>query len=138
MPRRPGIITFIGVLMLLHAALSLVGGVVLVALRTQRRVIEQTNLTSEDLLVAGVVALVLGVIYLVVALLLLSGSRVARGLVAAVQILSVMAAAWTMFTHHSEAFLFQALFQVAIAIFVLWALFNERSEDYFNPAHAAV
>jgi hypothetical protein len=37
-----------------------------------------------------------------------------------------------MFTHHTGAFLFQGLLTIAIAIFVLWALYNERSEEYFE------
>jgi hypothetical protein len=67
-----------------------------------------------------------------VALSLLRGGKGARILVTIVQVIAVASAAWTMFTHHTGAFLFQGLITTAIAIFVIWALYNERSEEYFD------
>ncbi len=132
MVKRPGVVTFIGVIMLLQATFTIIGGIVVLALNTQDRIIEQTSLTSSELVVSGVVSLIMGALILLVAFMLLGGSRLARLLVAIVQIVHVAVAAWSMFTHHSSAFLFSGLLSVAIAVFVLWALYNEKSDEYFE------
>ena len=130
--KRPGVITFIGVIMLLQATLTLVGGIVVLALSTQDRIMEQTSLSTSELVTSGVVSLIIGGIVLLVTLALLGGNKGARLLVTIVQILAVAVASWSMFTHHSSAFLFQGLITTAIAIFVLWALYNERSDACFD------
>jgi hypothetical protein len=129
--RRPGVVTLIGVILLLQATLTLVGGVVVLALNTQQRIINETGLSSSELVTQGVISLIVGAIVLLVAVALLGGSRLARGLVAAVQVITVAFAAYSMFAHHTGAFLFAAVLQVAISLFVLWALFNEKSDEYF-------
>lgn len=134
MTQRPGVITFIGVIMLIQAVLNLVAGIVMIALNGQQRIIDQTNLTSGELITSGVISLVVGAIVGLVTLALLGGSRVARGLVAAVQILLVISATFHMFFNHTGAWLFSGLLQIAIAVFVLWALYNERSDAYYAKA----
>jgi hypothetical protein len=131
MAQRPGVITFIGVIMLIQATLNIVAGVMLLALNTQQRIIDETGLSSSELVTSGVVALVVGAIILLVTLALLAGSRVARVLVTIVQVIAVAGAAWGMFAHHTGAWLFSGLLQVGIAIFVLWALYNEKADAYY-------
>jgi hypothetical protein len=132
--QRPGVITFIGVIMLIQAALNLVAGIVMIALNSQQRIIDETNLTSGELVTSGIISLVVGAIVGLVTLALLAGSRVARGLVAAVQVLLVISATWHMFFNHTGAWLFSGLLQVAIAVFVLWALYNEKADAYYAKA----
>lgn len=134
MTQRPGVITFIGIIMLIQAALNLVAGVVMIALNSQQRIIDETNLTSGELITSGIISLVVGAIVGAVTLALLAGSRVARGLVAAVQVLLVISATWHMFFNHTGAWLFSGLLQVAIAVFVLWALYNEKADAYYAKA----
>jgi hypothetical protein len=130
--KRPGVVTFIGVVLLLQAALGGVAGIVLIALQSNDSVLEATSADKSELVVAGVVALIIAVIQLAVGLGILSGSRVARGIVAFVQILNVMAATWLMFTHHTGAFLYSGVTTFGIAMFVLWALYNEKSDEYYQ------
>jgi hypothetical protein len=132
--QRPGVITFIGVIMLIQAALNLVAGIVMIALNSQQRIIDETNLTSGELVTSGIISLVVGAMVGLVTLALLAGSRVARGLVAAVQVLLVISATWHMFFNHTGAWLFSGLLQVAIAVFVLWALYNEKADAYYAKA----
>jgi hypothetical protein len=134
MRQRPGVISFIGFIMLLQATFGLVGGIVLIALRSTSDVLDVTSATENELLWAGIVSIIVAAISGLIALGLLGGSRVARGIVAFVQILHVASAAWLMFTHHTGAFLWQGLITVGIAVFVLWALFNEKADEYFAPA----
>jgi hypothetical protein len=132
--KRPGVITFIGFIMLLQAAFGGIAGIVLIALQSNQSVLDATAATKSELLAAGIVALIVAVIQLLIGLGILGGSRVARGIVAVIQVITVMAAAWSMFTHHQGAFLFSGLVQVAIAVFVLWALYNEKSDAYYESA----
>ena len=134
MTQRPGVITFIGVIMLIQAVLNLVAGIVMIALNGQQRIIDETNLTSGELITSGVISLIVGAIVGLVTLALLGGSRVARGLVAAVQILLVISATFHMFFNHTGAWLFSGLLQIAIAVFVLWALYNEKADEYYAKA----
>jgi hypothetical protein len=132
MVRRPGVVTFIGVVMFIQATLTVVSGIVLVALSGEQRILDETSVDRAGLITAGIVSLVIGGIIFLVALSLLRGGKGARILVTIVQVIAVASAAWTMFTHHTGAFLFQGLITTAIAIFVIWALYNERSEEYFD------
>lgn len=132
MVRRPGVVTFIGVIMFIQATLTVVSGIVLMALSGEQRILDETSLDRAGLITAGIVSLVIGGIIFLVALSLLRGGKGARILVTIVQVIAVASAAWTMFTHHTGAFLFQGLITTAIAIFVIWALYNERSEEYFD------
>ena len=130
--KRPGVITFIGVILMLQGVFGAVGGVVLIALQTNQSVIDATGATKSELFTSGLVQLIISAIVILIALGILGGSRVSRGIVAAIQIINVAAASWAMFTHHQGAFLYSALITIAIAVFVLWALFNEKSDEYYN------
>jgi len=132
MIRRPGVVTFIGVVMIIQATLSIIGGIVLISLNSVQRIIEETSIDSDGLIAAGIISIIVGAIILFVALALLRGSKAARILVTIVEVIAVASATWSMFTHHTGAFLFQGLLTIAIAVFVLWALYNERSEEYFE------
>jgi hypothetical protein len=132
--KRPGVITFIGWLLVLGAVFGAVAGIVMISFRSTDSVLESTGATSSELLIAGVLALVIAAIQGLIGLGILSGSRIARGIVAFVQVIHVAAAAFLMFSHHTGAFLYQGLITVAVALFVLWALFNEKADEYYNAA----
>jgi hypothetical protein len=134
MQDRPGVITLLGWLLIIGAAFGAVAGVVLIAFRNSEGVLESTATTTSELLVAGVLALVVALIQGLIGLGILAGSRISRGIVAFVQVIHVAAAAYVMFAHHEGAFLYQGLITVAVALFVLWALFNERSDAYYKAA----
>jgi hypothetical protein len=132
--KRPGVISFIGFMLILEAAFGAVAGIVVVALRGTDSVIEATGATGSELLIAGVLLLIVAGVEALVGLGILGGSRIARAIVAVIQVVHVMTAAWLMFTHHTGAFLNSGLISVGVALFVLWALFNERADEYYNVA----
>ena len=134
MQKRPGVITLIGFLLLTGAAFGAVAGIVTIAFRNTDSVLESTGATASELLIAGILVLVVAGIQGLIGAGILAGSRVSRAIVAAVQVVHVMAAAFVMFAHHTGAFLFQGLITVAVALFVLWALFNDRADEYYNAA----
>ena len=134
MKNRPGVITLIGWLLIIGAAFGAVGGIVTIAFRSVDSVLEATGATSSELLIAGILVLAIAAIQGLIGVGILAGSRIARGIVAFVQVLNVMGVGYLMFTHHTGAFLYQGLITVAIALFVLWALFNDKADEYYNAA----
>lgn len=134
MQQRPGVITLLGWLLIVGAAFGAVAGIVIIAFRNTANVVESTGATSSELLIAGGLALAIAAIQGLIGVGLLAGSRISRGIVAFVQVLHVASAAFLMFSHHTGAFLYQGLITVAVALFVLWALFNERADAYFETA----
>jgi len=134
MQNRPGVITLIGWLLIIGAAFGAVAGIVIIAFQNTDSVLEATGATSSELLIAGILSLAIAAIQGLIGLGILAGSRISRGIVAFVQVLHVMGVAYLMFTHHTGAFLYQGLMTVAIALFVLWALFNDKADEYYNAA----
>jgi hypothetical protein len=134
MPNRPGVITLIGWLLIIGAAFGAVGGIVTIAFRNTASVLESTGATSGELLIAGILVLAVAAIQGLIGAGILAGSRLSRGIVAFVQVLHVAAVAFVMFSHHTGAFLYQGLITVAVALFVLWALFNDKADEYYNAA----
>ena len=134
MQKRPGVITLIGFLLLTGAAFVGVSGIVTIAFRNTESVLDSTGATSGELLTAGILALVIAGIQGLIGAGIRAGSRISRAPVAVVQVLHVAGASFLMFTHHTGAFLSQGLITVAVALFVLWALFNDRADEYHNAA----
>ncbi|MCU0264066.1 MAG: hypothetical protein MUF09_10440 [Candidatus Nanopelagicales bacterium] len=134
MQKRPGVISLIGWLLIIGAAFSAVGGIVTIAFRNTDSVLEATGATSAELLFAGGLVLAVAAIQGLIGAGILSGSRISRGIVAFVQVLNVAGAAFVMFSHHTGAFLYQGLITVGVALFVLWGLFNDKADEYYNAA----
>lgn len=131
--RRPGVVTFIGVLIYIHAFLSLVAGLALLAFRNDADVLSATGATSNELVVSAIAELIVATLLFVVGVGVMRGARGVRLFVAVVEGLRMGVAMWLMFWHHSGAYLFSAVITVAIGLFVLWALYgNERSDAFFE------
>jgi hypothetical protein len=134
MQKRPGVISLIGWLLIIGAAFGAVSGIVTIAFRNTASVLESTGATSSELLIAGGLALTIAAIQGLIGLGILSGSRISRGIVAFIQVIHVAAVAFLMFSHHTGGFLYQGIITVAVALFVLWALFNDKADEYYNAA----
>jgi len=135
--KRPGSVTFVGVLLILHATFVLVGGLLAISLRVQDRLLDQSNLSRSDLLGAGLGSFISGAVILLVAWGIFSGSRAARLAVTVVEILVVAVSAWQMFWFSTSYFVYQGLASIGIAILVLWSLYNGRADQYYDPESAA-
>lgn len=132
-PERPGVVTFVVILLWIQAIAAAVAGVVAIAFRDNSAVQETVNQQSGDLLVYGIIELAVGALVALVAVSLRGGSRGARSLVGVVQGLRVGVAVWAIVTHHAGGFLGSSIVTIAMGMFVLWALYgNERSDAYFS------
>lgn len=133
--QRPGVVTFVAILLWLQAISALVAGTIAVVFRNTEAVQDAVNQTANDLLAFGVIELAIGSLIALVALALQRGSRGARNLVGVVQAIRVGVATWAIATHHTGGFMATSLVTIALAMFILWALYgNERSDAYFARA----
>ncbi|MGQ0575789.1 MAG: hypothetical protein ACT4RN_16535 [Pseudonocardia sp.] len=135
--RRPGVVTFIGIVIYIQAALALVAAIVLLAFSSRLvRVISDVStepVTGAALLLSGIVELVLAALLFYVAAGIMRGNDGVRMFVAVVEGLRMAAALVAMLYYHDGAFVESGLVTILIGIFVLWALYgNERSDAFFT------
>ena len=137
MARRPGLVTFIGVLIVIQGVFTAVEAIVSIAYRGNDRLERELRLDSGDMLISGITYGIVAIVLLAVGVGLLQGSRFSRVLVAVVQAFNVAVVTWAMFIHHTGAYLFAGAIAIAWALFILWALFNERADEYFDSPTSA-
>jgi hypothetical protein len=134
--RRPGVVTFVGVIILIQAFLSAVVAVVTLAFKDEvvDFLAEQGGSQSEASLTgtaigAGIAALFL----LFVGAGILRGSRGWRLFVVIVQAANMGYALYLMITHPHSAYITSGLVTLLIGVFVIWALYGHKeSEEYFE------
>lgn len=133
---RPGVVTFIGVILYIQAFLALVAAVSLLAWRDDiLDFLEQEGSPLSDGAFTGTV---IGE-FIVAALLFLLASGIMRGskgwrlFVAIGQGFAMAVAVSALIGHHVGGYVYRAVFTLFVGIFVLWALYgNDESEAYFE------
>ena len=135
---RPGVVTFVGVLVLIKSGISLVIGSASFLARGSEQA-AQAGLSDDTLLVTAASELFAALLLFFVAWYLLVGRSGARFLVAITIGLRLMLTVWTMLTHDTGAISSTGLISAAFSLFILWALYgNERSKEYFEAPHRTV
>ena len=135
--KRPGIVTFIGVILYIQAVLAAVSAVVLIAFNT--RISDQlTRQTGVELdsgwaIGSGIVEGIVAVVLFFVAAGLMRGSRGYRMFVAIVEGFRMASAVFFMLYYHDGAYVETGMVTLLIGTFVLWALYgDEKSEEFFE------
>lgn len=135
-PARPGVVTFIGVILYIQAFLAAVSAVVLLAFRDNiQDFLSDNGSALSDGSVTGTIIgeAVAAILLLIVASGIMSGSKGMRLFVAIVEAIVMGIALYTMVTHHAGAYLYRGFFTLLVGVFVLWALYgNDRSEAFFE------
>ena len=130
--KRPGVITFIGVLLYISAAMAAVSSV-LAFLGKGTEEAAFVGLSDTSLVTVGIVEAIIAILLVLTAYYLMSGSKGARLVIAIVMGIRLVAVVWIMLTHHIGGFLWSGLLSAAFALFILWALYgDDRSEEYFE------
>ncbi len=130
---RPGVVTLVGVVIYIQALLAGVVAVLAFLNRNDAHWQEQTGQNADALLATAIVEGIVALILVAVASSLMGGGRGARGLVAFVMVLRIGVAAWAMLSHHAGGVFGTSIITIAIALFVLWALYgNSESDAYFR------
>lgn len=135
--KRPGVVTFIGVILYIQAVLAVVAGIMAIAYKTRiaNSLERQSGVEFGDgsLIGFGIVELVIGVLLFLVASGIMRGSRGWRLFVAIVVGINMAAALGSMLYYHTGAYVESGLVTLLIGVFVLWALYgHDQSERYFE------
>jgi hypothetical protein len=124
--KRPGSVTFVAVLAYLNGILNIVAGIVLLATRGMSPA-SQSAAVAAGVTTSAIISLVFGVVILVVAGGLLSGSPVSRGVVTAVMIVNVVNGILLLFTLQFG----QGIVEILWAMVIVGILFSGRANAFF-------
>jgi hypothetical protein len=132
---RPGVITFIAVIMYIQAALAAIAGVAILIWRND--VLDWLEQEGAPLSSGGLTGTIISE-FVAAALLFLAAAGLMRGssgwrlVIAIVQGFAMALAVYTLIAHHVGGYVYRAVFTLFIGVFVLWALYgNEQSDRYF-------
>lgn len=135
MASRPGVVTFIGIILWIQAALAAVAAVAVLIYRGNEDFQQATGQSADALLGLAITEVIVAVLIAWAAFGIMSGSKGMRMAVGIVMGIRIAASLWFMITHHQGGFLYSGLANIAIALFVLWALFaKEESEAWFQSS----
>ena len=131
--RRPGLVTFIGVIIYIQAAMAAVAAIVTISFSADSRVQEAIDLGTAGLVGSGIWEALMAVLLFLVAGGIMRGSPGFRLFVAIVIGLRMASGVALMLIHHTGGYLYNGVVQVLIGVFVLWALYGyQPSDDYFS------
>ena len=134
--KRPGTVTFVGVLLAIGAVLNAAIGIALIVEKDVEALQDIFGVTDPNVMVTtGVVELIIAGLLALVAWAIFSGANWARWAVAVVIGIRVAVAGWWLITHLDGGIHWNAILSIAFGVFILWALFgNKESSDYFEKA----
>jgi uncharacterized membrane protein len=128
---RPGTVTLVVVLAYIAGILNIAAGIFVIIDRHSGRLVLDSGHTPDELLWAGIFAIIFGAIYILIAGALGRGSRVARlvfGIVAVLNLASGIYAAISYSGEQRSSGIVSAIF----SIIVLWLLYGtEKDRDFF-------
>jgi len=134
--RRPGVVTFIGVILYLQAFLAAVAAISMLIWRND--ILDYLEKEGSPLADGAFTGSIIGEAILAVLLLLVAngimrGSSGYRLFVAIVQCLAMGAAIYVLIAHHAGGYVYRGVFSLFVGVFVLWALYgNDESDRYFE------
>lgn len=134
--RRPGVVTFIGVILYIQAALAAVAAIMAFAYKTRLSdaISAQSGveLSGDNLIVLGVIEAIVAVVLFFVAAGIMRGSRGMRLFVAIVEGFRMTTAFFYMLWHHDGPFIESGVVTLLIGGFVIWALYHEKADAFFE------
>lgn len=131
--KRPGVVTFVGIILYIQAAAAAAFGIVAFLERNDADWQSTTGQSSSELASFAAIELVFALVLLLVAAGVMSGARWSRTLVGIVVGFRIVILSGWMIAHHAGGFHAAALAQILIYAFVLWALYgHQESNDYYE------
>jgi hypothetical protein len=134
--RRPGVVTFIAVIMYVQAALAAIAGLSLLIWRSD--VVDWLEQEGAPLTDGALTGTIIGE-FIAAALLFLAAAGLMRGssgwrvVIAIVQGIAMGFAVYTLIAHHVGGLVYRSVFTLFVGAFVLWALYgNEQSDRFFE------
>ena len=134
--RRPGVVTFIAVILYVQGALAAVAGISLLIWRSDiRDWLEQEGAPLSDGALTGTIIgeFIAAVLLFLAAGGLMRGSSGWRIVITVVQSLAMALAVYTLIAHHVGGLVYRSVFTLFVGVFVLWALYgNDESDRFFE------
>ena len=134
--RRPGVVSFIGVIMYIQGFLAAVAAVAMLIWRDDVLdfLEDQGSPLSDGAFTGTIIGEAIAAVLLIfVANGIMRGSKGMRLFVAIVQCFSMALAIYVLIAHHVGGYIYRGVFSLFIGMFVLWALYgNEESDRYFE------
>ena len=133
--RRPGVVTFVGVVLYIKAAIAVIVGIALLVEKNNSALVEAMGRDGDYILGTAIGEIILAGLLFASAWYLMSGAKAARLVVAIVVGLRMVIAVWFMITHFGGHMNWNAIITVGIGIFVLWALYGNKESDAYFEGH---
>jgi len=134
--RRPGVVTFIGVILYLQGFLAAIAAAAMLIWRNDvLDYLEQEGSPLSDGAFTGTIIAeaIVAILFILVGNGIMRGSNGYRLFVALVQSLAMALAVYTLVAHHVGGYVYRGVFTLFVGIFVLWALYgNDESDRYFE------
>jgi hypothetical protein len=135
MRQRPGVVTFVGIVLYIQAFAAAAYGLVAFLERDNERMHLVTGQDSDALIVQSIIQFVVAALLFFVASSIMSGTHWGRFLVAIVAGVQIVVLTWMLITHHAGGFQTLGIVYIGIDIFVLWALYgHEESQEFYEGA----
>lgn len=134
--RRPGVVSFIGIILYVQAFLAAVAAISMLIWRDDiLDFLEKEGSPLSDGSFTGSIIgeAIAAVLLFLVASGIMRGSKGMRLLVAIVQCFAMGIAIYVLVAHHTGGLVYRSVFTLFIGVFVLWALYgNDESDRYFE------
>jgi hypothetical protein len=130
--RRPGLVTLLLILVVIEGLFSIFVGLVLVFTRDSVTVTGDVQASSSSVaLWLGILLVVIGVVYLLVARGLANGNNFSRLLVAVVTVVSIAGSVWVLFAHPGGA-RWSTVGSIVLGVIVLAILYSPKASAFFR------
>jgi hypothetical protein len=132
--RRPGVVTFVGVILIVQGFLALIEGIVLLSFRDDvQDFLADYGETISDTTTTGfaIGSLIAGALLILAGSGILSGSRAWRNIVTVIVTLRMGFALFAMIAHPHGAYFTSGLVTLLVGTFVIWALYGHKESDDF-------
>jgi hypothetical protein len=133
--KRPGVVTFVGVVMFIQAFAALAYGIVAFLERNNEKMQLVTGQSDSDFIVQSIIQVLVALLLFLVASSIMSGTHWGRILVAVVAGIQIVVLTWFLIAHHGGGFQTLGVMYIGIDIFVLWALYGHKeSQEFYEGA----
>ena len=134
--QRPGVVTFVGIVLYIQAFAATAYGIVAFLERDNEKLQLVTGQNDSDLIVQSISQFVVAIALFLVAASIMSGTSWGRLLVAIVAGVQIVVLTWFLITHHAGGFQTMGMVYIGIDIFVLWALYGHKESQEFYEGSA--
>jgi hypothetical protein len=128
---RPVGVTVIAVVATIQGIIGVLVGIGLIVERNNQSLLDQIERSSGTISTYGWVAIIWGALALLVAWALWTGQGWGRIMIAILETLHLAGGVYLLFAWGGH-YLWQGVWQIVVALVVLWLLFNPRADQFFE------